>query len=113
MEATSKEVALSQVACLLDELNGKAEITGTHWKGYHPAVYDRHVDGDALVQELCAKLQSIDVSKQSLEMQVWWRDHQKADKDRLAQELARLETEAAKQAALAKLTDHERRILGV
>lgn len=104
MNATGKEVALSQVACLLDELNGKAEIDQAHWSGYHPRVYSKSIDGDALVAELCSKLQTEDVSKRSLEMQIWWRDHQKADKERLEREMQQQKTEAEKAAALEKLT---------
>ena len=112
MEATGKEVALSQVACLLDELDGKP-IDRSHWRGYHPAVYNRSVNGDEIVAELCRRLQSVDVTKQSLEMQMWWRDHKAADKARLENEIARQKSEADKVAALAKLTDYERRLLGV
>lgn len=112
MNATERETALSQVACLLDELDGK-QINRDHWRGYHPRVYSRNADGDALVAELCAKLQAIDVSKQSLEMQIWWRDHQAADKARLQREQAQAQTEQERQAVLSKLTDHERRILGL
>jgi len=112
MEASGKEVGLSQVACLLDELDGKA-IDTSHWRGYHPAVYNKPVDGDALVAELCKRLQSVDVTKYSLEMQMWWRDHQRADKRRIEFELARAKTEKDKAAALAKLTPHERKLLSL
>lgn len=112
MKATGKEVALSQVVCLLDELDGKP-IDRSHWRGYHPAVYNRAENGDALVAELCRRLQTVDVTKQSLEMQMWWRDHQAADKARLEHEMARQKSEADKAAALLKLTDYERRLLGV
>jgi hypothetical protein len=113
MEASGKEIALSQVACLLDELNGKQEIDSSHWYGYHPKVYNQHTNGDALVYELCDRLQKEDISKRSLEMQIWWRDHQKEDKDRLERELREQKTEAEKAAALEKLTPYERKLLGV
>ena len=112
MEATGKEVALSQVACLLDELDGKP-LDRSHWRGYHPAVYNQAADADGLVSELCLRLQSLDVTKQSLEMQMWWRDHQAADKARLEHEIARKQTDAERQAALSKLTKYERELLGV
>lgn len=113
MDATGDEVALSQVACLLDELNGKRKIDRSHWEGYHPDVYNKHVNGDKLVAKLCSRLQSVDVTKYSLEMQMWWRDHQKADKERLKAELKQKKTKAAKAAALKKLNPYERRLLGV
>ena len=38
---------------------------------------------DELVSLLCSKLKGKDVSKYSLEMQIWWRDHQRADQARI------------------------------
>lgn len=75
LEANWKEVALSQVACLLDELDG-VHFSKSHWRGYHPRVYSMRVDGGALAAELRSKLQNDDVTRRSLEMQIWWRDHQ-------------------------------------
>ena len=112
MEASGKEVQLSKVACLLDELDGKP-IDRNHWLGYHPAVYNQRAHADALVVELCRRLQAEDVTKRSLEMQIWWRDHQAADKARLEREVVRKKTDAEKQAAIAKLTLRERTLLGV
>jgi hypothetical protein len=114
MNANGREKALSQVVCLLDELGGKPEIDSRHWQGYHPNVYNNsNVCGDALVAELCEKLQGEDVTKRSLEMQIWWRDHQKADKQRLEREMQQQKTEAEKAVALEKLTPYERKLLGV
>lgn len=112
MEANGKEKQLSQVACLLDELNGK-EFSKSDWNGYHPSVYSRSVDGDALVAELCRRLQFVDVTSYSLEMQIWWRDHQRADKERLERGVAEQATDAEKERALSKLTDYERDLLGL
>lgn len=113
MNATGKEIQLSRVACLLDELAGKKEIDRSHWAGYHPRVYNGHADGDALVLELCSKLQDVDVRKYSLEMQMWWRDHQAADKDRLEKSLAKAKEMRDREAAIQKLTPYERKILGI
>jgi len=65
------------------------------------------------VAELCQKLQNVDISEYSLEMQMWWRDHQKADKARIERELKEARTRAAKAAALAKLTEYEKALLGL
>ena len=97
---------------LLDELDGK-EIDQHHWRGYHPRVYSQRVDGDKMVAKLCKGLQSVDVKDYSLEMQIWWRDHQAADKARVEAELAAAEDAKAKAAAIAKLTPHERKLLGI
>ncbi|MGH1470146.1 MAG: hypothetical protein ACRBCS_03075 [Cellvibrionaceae bacterium] len=62
---------------------------------------------------LCEFCQKNDVSKYSLELQIWWRDHQKADKDRLEREQEAIKTKAEKDVALEKLTDYERKLLGL
>ena len=119
LNANGYEIRMSQAACLLDELDGKP-INQSHWAGYHPRVYCRAsiVEGDKIVKELCDRLQKLDVTKHSLEMQIWWRDHQKSDRERLERE--RLEREIRKAAALkareeaiAKLTPYERGLLGI
>jgi len=69
--------------------------------------------GDRIVQELCDALQARDVAQDSLEMQIWWRDHQTADKACVERALAQTKTDAERDAALAKLTPHERKVLGV
>ena len=92
MSATSKEIEISRVACLLDEIAGRKWEPGW-WAGYHPRVYNMKHNGDKLVNELCAVLQSRDVTQYSLEMQVWWRDHQAADKARIAKETAKAKNE--------------------
>jgi len=114
MEADSIERELSKVACLLDELDGKP-INRDHWRGYHPAVYCRRqsIDGDEMVATLCERLQSVDVRDYSLEMQIWWRDHQAADKARIETELAMAKRDEEKEAAIAKLTPYERNLLGI
>jgi hypothetical protein len=112
LEATSVEREMSQVACLLDELDGK-KINSQHWRGYHPRVYSQRVDCDKMVAKLCKRLQSVDVKDYSLEMQIWWRDHQAADKARVEAELAKAKDAKAKKAALAKLTPHEKKLLGI
>jgi hypothetical protein len=115
MEPNYREVALSQVLTLLDELYHDP-FNKTHFEGYHPDVYSRVVSketGDRWVAKLCAKLQTVDVTKYSLELQMWWRDHQQADADRLREELKSKRTDEARKRALAKLTPYERRLLNL
>jgi hypothetical protein len=112
MNATNMEVKLSQVACLLDELEGNP-IISSHWNGYHPKVYCQQVNADKLVSTLCKKLQKVDISKYSLEMQLWWREHQIADKERIEEEIAKKKTASERQRALAKLNEYERNLLGL
>ena len=114
LAANEYEIRMSQAACLLDELDGKP-ISQGHWAGYHPRVYCRAsiIEGDKIVQELCDRLQKLDVTKHSLEMQIWWRDHQKADKERLEREVQKAVELKARQEAIAKLTPYERGLLGI
>lgn len=102
MEANQSEKNLSVVYGLLDELeNGK--LPTNFGDGYDKRVYNRHLSKEHLDEktgELCSKLQNTDVSKLSLEMQIWWRNHQKADKERLEKEIKDKSTEQEKQKAL-------------
>lgn len=112
LRATHRERETSRVACLMDELDGK-KFNRDRWDGYHPRVYNQRVDADAMTAELCARLQGVDVTDYSLEMQIWWRDHKKADKERAEAAVAKAKTEKQKRAALKKLTPHERKLLGL
>lgn len=114
MNATTLEVSVSRVACLLGELKGKKWTQG-EWDGYHPKVYGKvnRELADKLVAQLCEKLQKVDVKKYSLEMQVWWRDHKKADRIREAAAANAKREREEKAAALKKLTAKERRLLGL
>jgi hypothetical protein len=72
----------------------------------HPSVYSELPDGDAMVAELCSKLRKVDVTDFSLEMQIWWRDHLAADRERFQRELqqqSKINTDEV--AMLAKLVD--------
>jgi hypothetical protein len=114
LSANHFEKEISRVACLLDELAGKP-INHAHWNGYHPRVYGKinKATGDLMVEELCNALQSCDVKSCSLEMQIWWRDHQIADNERRNAELDKETARAQREAALAKLTPAERQLLGL
>jgi hypothetical protein len=115
MDANESEKNLSVIYGLLDELE-TGKLPSNFGDGYDTRVYNRGLSKEHLDEktaELCQKLQNTDVSKFSLEMQIWWRDHQKADKERLEKELKDKEIEAEKQKALSKLTDYERWLLGL
>ena len=114
LKATQLEVETSKVACLLGELRG-VKINKHSWEGYHPDVYG-NVDkklADKLTKELCSILQKEDVSKYSLEMQIWWRDHQEADRKRIEKEFKEKKDKKAKNKALSKLSEYEKRLLGL
>lgn len=115
MNPTHEELNGSRALTLLDELDGKP-FDRHNWSGYHPKAYNHALRGPefhASVATLCQRLQSTDVSKYSLELQMWWRDHLVADRKRAEQSLKDATTDAQRRAAIAKLTPHERRLLGL
>jgi len=94
LQANGLEIELSRVYQLLDELEGK-NIDKKAWDGYDNRAYCRANKEtlDTKVSELCVKLQSINVKNCSLEMQLWWRNHQEADANRKENERLRKEME--------------------
>jgi hypothetical protein len=115
MKADQGEINLSVVYGLLDELE-TGKLPSNFGDGYDKRVYNKtfpkqHIDEKT--EELCSKLQNVDVSKFSLEMQMWWRDHQKADKERLEKEIKDKATEQERQKALSKLSAYERKLLNL
>lgn len=112
MKADGYEVAMSEVYSLLDELDGKPYV---NHRGYDKRVYNRgrRPEHDKAVATLCARLAQVDVTKYSLEMQMWWRDHKRADALREERDRAASKAEQRRSKALAKLTPLEREDLGI
>lgn len=112
MEASKLEVHLSELASMIDEVDGRP-INKDDRRGYHPRVYNKTVtDGlaDLLTAELCTKLQNHpDIWSLSEMVQIWWNGHQVFDKTRIMQEL----NVGDREATLAKLTDYEKKLLGL
>lgn len=119
LRASEAEVACSQVECFIDELDGKQIDEG--WRaGYHPRVYNCGASRkmlDQRIARLCALLKEHDhnvgVRSLSLELQIWWRDHQRADRLRKQAEKDSAEEKALRLSGLAKLTPEERIALGL
>jgi len=114
MSATPHEKNLSVVYGFLDEIE-TGRLPKNFGTGYDERVYCQYLSKEHLdqkVEELCSKLQHLDVTKFSLEMQMWWRDHQKADEERLRKEIEFLNTQKDIDIALSKLTEYERKLLG-
>jgi len=115
MNPNETEINLSVVYGLLDELESGV-LPKDFGNGYDKRVYNKSLPKEHLDQkteELCSKLQKVDVTKYSLEMQLWWRDHQKADKERIEKELEKQTLEHDKKALISKLSDYERILLGL
>lgn len=64
-------------------------------------------------QLLCKLCQELEPSKKSLELQIWWRDHQKADKDRIQLDLKNAKRLEDKAKVLNRLTSYEKELLGL
>jgi len=114
MDPTQFEKNLSEVYQLLDELK-TGELSENFGNGYDDRVYNKGLSKshlDKKTAELCSLLKKTDVTKYSLEMQMWWRDHQKADKERLLAERQKRQDKKEIKEALAKLTEKERKLLG-
>ena len=85
MEPTQKELHLSVIETHHDELDGRP-VKREWYSGIHPRVYNRGPSKKLLDERtaaLCTRLTGLDVTKYSLELQIWWRDHQAADAARL------------------------------
>ena len=115
MNATPTERKMSQVACFMDEING---VNDSHacMEGYHPRVYGQNLNKnqqDEMVVRLCTKCRVIDISNYSLELQIWWRDHKRADELRNQTDAVAEQRQIDTVTALAKLTDRDIEVLGL
>jgi len=126
LNSTPEEIAYSQVLCILEEIK-----TGVHvdpksdkWRGYHPKVYNKRFRSlsfskkqlDKAVATACEKIFAFrpdELRNSSLELQTWWRDHQKADAVRLRLEEKKRRESIIRKKALAKLTKEECHVLGL
>ena len=115
MDPTQFEINLSKVYGLLDELEtGKLPEnfgTGFDERVYNKAFVNKQLDEKTA--ELCSKLQKVDITQYSLEMQMWWRDHQKADKERLKEVMDKEKELSDRKKALKKLSEYEKKLLGL
>ena len=120
LEPTRFEKNLSEVIALQEELKtGKLpKYYGTGWipDSNGGAEYATG-DLDEEVESLCSKLQQVDkaglIREFSLELQMWWRNHQKADAIRISEDLKKAKDDEARLKALSKLSDYERKLLGL
>lgn len=117
MNANGLEIQISQVLCLLDELKTGKPVNpeSNKWQGYHPLVYNKGLNkeyADKVVAELCDKLKKVrSVKKYSLEMQLWWREHQAADRARKTKEKKQSLENKALSNLLDKLSSREFKLL--
>jgi hypothetical protein len=115
MEPTALEIEASRVAYLLDEIESGEMNSSKFNGGTHPQVYGKcdQTLANNLTIRLCDALKECGASKYSLEMQIWWRDHQAKDRKREQEEKSEREREQIRKAALSKLTKQEKEALGL
>ena len=118
MDSNSLEVELSRVTLLLRELETGKPVNShsNDWNGYLGGVYnggDLKKRTDEATADLCSRLQKVDATKYSPEMQIWWRDHQAADRKREAEEKTKAEQAVLRAEGLKKLTPAEIAALGL
>jgi hypothetical protein len=91
MAANRLEIEVSRMMLLLKELETGIPVDrkSSGWAGYLKGVYcegNTRQKADALAEKLCTALKQKEqlgtMSGYSLEMQMWWRDHQEADRKR-------------------------------
>lgn len=85
-EANQLEIENSKVLALLEELE-TGKLPSYFGNGNHKLVYNISTKQvvDESVSILCKKLKQIkkeEIKAKSLELQLWWREHQKEDRER-------------------------------
>lgn len=106
MEPSQRENASREVLTHLYDLGYETE---------KPGYYGRVETLDRDIAKLCSwcKSNPSEVSKQSLELQIWWRDHQKTDEKKKLAEIERQRKQAVREKALSKLTGEEKAALEI
>lgn len=84
-EPNGLEKEASKVAALFEAAVCHTTPHPSHLNGYHPSAYNKPKDyiqsfADEITNRLCTWCKNNDVTKECLELQIWWRDHQAADK---------------------------------
>jgi len=117
-EPTLFEHEMSRIACLRGELDGTPWLAA-EWRGFHPRVYGRGLTRDqasvarAALLDSVASLSADDLAAYTLELQMWVRNERAAAEAQLAADVAAAAAAAEREAALAKLTAHDRQVLGL
>jgi len=109
MHHTDREAESGRVLELLKE------IAGQPFDHENPSYYGRPATLDADTAQLCAwcRDHGSTIYGMSLELQLWWKRHQRADAKREERERAETRLSNIRDHALAKLTPEERSALGL
>ena len=114
MEATAREIEGSRVLTFLEEIKRGTPPSPSYLGGYHPDAYCPSLSPEILNEktaELCELCQQKDTTASSLELQIWWRDHQASEERRALEDADDLRRKDLRQSGLAKLTPDEREAL--
>lgn len=91
MAPNAREIELSKVVSFLEELK-TGTLNREHLDGNHPDVHNNASQErlNEATAELCGKLSSgtVDVTTNSLELQIWWRDHLEGEERRAKEDAA-------------------------
>lgn len=84
MEPTTREKEFSVVLTFLEELK-TGELNKDYLNGYNPPAYTQNPTQEQLNEataQLCQEISEYTVTDFSLELQMWWRDHQEGEERR-------------------------------
>lgn len=114
MEPTTKEKQISEVLYFLQEVSGPPRPLPRNRYNHPdvPGVIRAHHE-DRYVAALCRFLEGADVTKYSLELQIWWRDHKAADEVRRRAKQDEGRRRELREQARTKLTPEERKAVGL
>lgn len=122
MEPHNSEIEHSQIACVLDEIEGR-KTDRAWWRGYHPKVYCQTYDKYnskydpekmlATVVNVLSHKARIQIQSYSLELQMWWRDYLEAEEKETRRKKNEKKRAALKKKALGKLNYAEKKALGL
>lgn len=116
MEASSLEIEGSRVLTFLDEIKRGIPPSPNYLRGYHPEAYSPCLSPKILNEktaELCELCEQHKISSPtfSLELQIWWRDHQRGEERRKFEDACELKQNDLRKSGLSKLTSDERKAL--
>lgn len=117
-EPNGLEVEHARLNALLKEVKGGKFSKTNFENAFDSKVYNKTTKEivDTKTAELCGILKKTNkdvISKYSLELQLWWRDHKKADARRKREKKADTNKVRLRKAALAKLSTKEREALNI
>lgn len=106
---SEREAEEKRLNTLLDEIGDNTKRTE------YGNIYGkmRGLSLDDMTRKLCTFCKGRNVKGYSLELQIWWRDHQKWDLKRKLAARAKLKEKTVKARALSKLTREEKKALGL